>query len=306
MNLKQVKYVRTLAQIGSFSGAAEVLEISQPSLSQYIKKIEQELGVELFERANGRVRITDAGKVYLGAGEKMLKLEADMQNQIKDVAEHKAGSITIGTSPFRCITMMPEIVRRFQKEYPGMHLSIREMTTQELMEATEHGEFDICLTNLPVDETQFCYDVVMEEEILLAVKKGSHFDTRLQKAIGEKQMTVDAALLDGEAFVMLTEQQMMQKELINLCHRFKIQLKTAVVVKSLEAQIEMVSAGIGSAIVPMGIRKSSRMEKEITFYSFAQNMPKRTLAVVYQKEKYLTKPMRDLIEIIKDNREVPI
>lgn len=304
MNLKQMRYVLTLANVGSFSGAAEVLQISQPSLSQYIKKIEQELGVELFERANGSVRITDAGKVYLETGERMLKLETDMFNRLMDVAEHREGSITIGTSPFRCITMMPEVVRVFQKQYPGMHLNIREMTTQELMDATEQGEFDLCLTNLPVDETQFCYDVVMEEEILLAVKKDSVLELRLQKKTGDGKKLDDISLLDGEPFVMLTEQQMMQKELLNLCQRFNIQCKTAVVVKSLEAQIEMVSAGIGCAIVPTGIRKSARLEKEIAFYSFSQKMPKRTLAVVYQKEKYLSKPMRDLIEIIKDNGEV--
>ncbi len=304
MNLKQMKYVLTLANVGSFSGAAEVLEISQPSLSQYIKKIEQELGVELFERSNGSVRVTDAGRVYLETGEKMLNLETDMQNRLKDVAEHKSGSVTIGTSPFRCITMMPEIVRGFQKRYPGMYLNIREMTTRELLDSTEHGEFDLCLTNLPVDENLFRYEVVMEEEILLAVKKESDLDVRLRKYTAEKTDAVDVSLLNGESFVMLTEQQMMQKELQNLCNRFQIELKTAVVVKSLEAQIEMVSAGIGSAIVPMGIRKSTRMEKEIRFYSFLQEMPKRTLAVVYQKEKYLSKPMMDLIELIKDNREV--
>lgn len=304
MNLKQMKYVLTLANVGTFSGAAEVLEISQPSLSQYIKKIEQELGAELFERANGSVRVTDAGRVYLETGEKILRLETDMQNRLKDVAEYKSGSVTIGTSPFRCITMMPEIVRDFRNRYPGMYLNIREMTTQELLDATEHGEFDLCLTNLPVDENLFCYDVVMEEEILLAVKKDSELDVRLRKCMGEKQGAVDVSLLDGEPFVMLTEQQMMQKELQKLCQRFQIALQKAVVVKSLEAQIEMVSAGIGSAIVPMGIRKSKRIEKDISFYSFLQEMPKRTLAVVYQKEKYLSKPMRDLIEIIKDNREV--
>ena len=304
MNLKQMKYVLTLSNVGSFSGAAEVLQISQPSLSQYIKKIEQELGVELFERSNGSVRVTDAGRIYLETGEKMLKMEADLQNRLRDVTEYRTGSITIGTSPFRCITMMPEIVRKFQKRYPGMHLNIREMTTRELLESAEHGEFDLCLTNLPVDESLFHYEVVMEEEILLAVKRGSELDTRLQSYTGGKADSVDVSLLGGEAFVMLTEQQMMQQELRNLCNRFQIDLKTAVVVKSLEAQIEMVSAGIGSAIVPMGIRKSTRLEKEIRFYSFLQKMPKRTLAVVFQKEKYLSKPMRDLIEIIKDNEEV--
>ncbi len=304
MNLKQMKYVLTLAKVGSFSGAAEALGISQPSLSQYIKKIEQELDVELFLRTNGNVEITDAGQVYLETCEKMLKLESDLQNRLKDVSEYRTGSITIGTSPFRCITMMPEVARKFRQVYPGMHLIIREMTTHELLDATEQGEFDLCLTNLPVDEMFFQYEILMEEEILLAVKKGSELDEKLLSCVEKDCDVIDASLLQGQDFVMLTDHQMMQKELHNLCGRFQIDVNTAVVVKSLEAQIEMVAAGVGCAIVPMGIKKSLRMQQNIRFYSFCEDLPKRKLAVIYQKEKYLSKPMLDLIEMIKDNQEV--
>lgn len=73
MNAKQFKYVLTLANQGSFSKAAEVLEISQPSLSQYVKKIEQQIGLPLFDRINGVVRLTDAGRLYINTGRKVLE-----------------------------------------------------------------------------------------------------------------------------------------------------------------------------------------------------------------------------------------
>ena len=75
MNTKQLKYGLVLARDGSFSRAANTLNITQPSLSQYIRKIEKELGTELFDRANGDVRLTDAGRVYLEAGRQILDLE---------------------------------------------------------------------------------------------------------------------------------------------------------------------------------------------------------------------------------------
>ena len=78
MNMKQLKYVLVLAHEGSFSLAADTLGISQPSISQYIKKIEKEQGVELFDRTSGDVRITDAGRIYIEDGRKILDLEKQM------------------------------------------------------------------------------------------------------------------------------------------------------------------------------------------------------------------------------------
>ncbi len=86
MNTKQLKYVLTLVREGTFSRAAEVLNITQPSLSQYIKKIEKEIGLELFDRANGDIRLTDAGRVYVEAGRKILDLEHQMENSFTDLA----------------------------------------------------------------------------------------------------------------------------------------------------------------------------------------------------------------------------
>ncbi len=298
MNLKQMKYVVTLAKDGSFSGAAELLRISQPSLSQYIKKIERELGVELFERTNGRVRITDAGKVYLETGQRMLQLEQDMQNRLKDLAEDKAGTITIGASPFRSITVLPEVVGKFQEMYSGIQLMIQEMATRELLEAAERDEFDLCLTTLPIDERKFRYELVWEEEVGVAVKKGSNLDIYLSKGAVEGNV-IAASLLQGESFVMLPDHLSMQKELDALCFQNDLELKKTVVVQSLATQLEMVAAGVGSALVPMGIQKSVRVQRDIRLYSFSKGLPKRSLVIAYQKGRYLSKPMRDLIEIFK-------
>ena len=86
MNLKQFRYVLTLADEGSFSRAAETLNIKQPSLSQYIKKIEKEVGMELFDRSGGDVRLTDAGRAYIDIGRKMLDLEHQLEGRFSDLA----------------------------------------------------------------------------------------------------------------------------------------------------------------------------------------------------------------------------
>ncbi len=302
MNLKQLKYVLALANAGSFSKAATVLNISQPSLSQYIKKIEEQIGAELFERLNGTVRMTDAGRVYIDIGRKILDLEHQMQSSFLDISQNKSGSIIIGTSPFRSASIMPEVVAAFRNKYPGICPIVTEMETHDLLEAAQRGEFDICFTNLPVDERIFDYEEVSEEELLLAVQKNSCLDKKLKKtgikAENSAFCEVNAKFLDGENFVMLTENQVMQRILDGMSLDLGLNIKASAVVKSIEAQIEMVKKGVGAALVPAGIRKI-KGEESVSYYSLSHKLPKRKLAVIYPKDKQLSVIIKEFIETVK-------
>jgi len=297
MNFKQLKYAKTLAEEGNFSKAAQTLNISQPSLSQYIKKIEQDVGMTLFERAGGDVCLTDAGRVYLEAGRKILDLEAQMRSHVLDLAENKRGTLVIGTSPFRSACMMPAIAAAFRSMYPGMHLVIEERETAALLDGLERGEFDFCLTLLPSDFSRFCYEKITEEELILAVPS-DYAPFRTETITGRKYDALDAKELAGHRFVMITENQMMQRALEHLCRDYQIEVETAVVVKSLEAQIEMVKAGIGIAIVPSGIERFC-LSGEATFYSFSQDLPRREVVVLWRADRYLSNVAKELIKTVK-------
>lgn len=298
MNTKQLEYVLTLSREGSFSKAADVLNISQPSLSQYIKKIESEIGLPLFVRTNGEVQLTDAGQIYLESGKRILDIEHQMAAKIQDVSNHASGTLRIGTSPFRSASMMPTIAKHFQSLYPGMHLIIEEMETQDLIDGCEHGDFDFCLTMLPVDERIFLYDSIMEEELILAVPSSTAPLSTVSLS-NRKYPAIDAKQLTGLPFIMITETQVMQKALNNLCADYNLQINTAAIVKSLEAQIAMVRAGVGVALVPTGIERFCS-DREVRFYSFVQQLPKREVVAIWQKDRYLSQPAKDLIAKIKE------
>ena len=298
MNLKQFRYVLILAQEGSFAKAADLLNISQPSLSQYVKKIEQQLGVLLFNRTGGAVRLTDAGRIYIDAGRRILDIEHHMYGKFNDLAENKTGSIVIGTSPYRSAVMMPVVARRFQELYPGMHLVTEEMTTRELQEAAERGQFDLCLTIMPINEQAFRCERITEEELLLAVP--SSFPKFTAKAVkGRKYPAIDASEINNQPFVMITDRQWMQLVLNNLADEYSLSLKKAIVVKSLEAQIEMVRAGVGIALLPSGIERFC-MPGEVDFYSFVQELPKREVVVIQRRDHQNNCVTDDLIRIIKE------
>ena len=297
MNLKQFKYVLVLASEGSFAKAADVLNISQPSLSQYVKKIEQQLGVELFDRSGGMVRLTDAGRVYIDAGQKILDLEHQMHNQFHDLAEHKTGSVIVGTSPYRSAAMMPVIAKKFQERYPGMHLIVEEMTSLELLVAAEHGQFDLCLTMLPIDERIFSYEKIAEEELILAVP-GTFPLIKAERMPERKYPAIEASAIDQQPFIMITETQMMQQALERIAIDYQLTFKKAAVVKSLEAQIAMVRAGVGMALLPAGIERFCAPD-EVRFYSFKQLLPKREVAAVWRGDRKLNQVTRELLQLMK-------
>lgn len=296
MNTKQLKYVLTLAREGTFSRAAEVLNITQPSLSQYIKKIEKEIGLELFDRANGDIRLTDAGRVYVEAGRKILDLEHQMENSFTDLAASKTGSLIIGAAPYRAAGMLPAIARSFQKIHPGMHLVVREGTTAELAEGMEHGEYDLALTLLPIDGQKFKWEKVVEEELILAVPAGWPKLTA-KKMKDRRYPAVSSAVLNGQKMVMLTEGQFMQNQLKQLLDSSGAEVSAAAVVKSLEAQIEMVKAGVGVALAPSGIERFCN-DSGVTFYSFTDPLPRREVVVMWRKDIRLSGAAEELKGVI--------
>ncbi len=296
MNLKQFHYVLILAQEASFAKAAGILGISQPSLSQYVKKIEKQLGVELFNRTGGNVSLTDAGRIYIDAGRKILDLERQMCSQFDDLAGHKTGSLIIGTSPYRSASMMPVIAKRFREKHPGMHLVVEEMTSQELIEAAEHGQFDFCITMKPVDTRLFRYVDIACEEMVLAVPASMESFPAVSMP-ERKYPAIDAAVIDRQPFVMITEGQLMQRSLHDLSLDYGLSLRKAAVVKSLEAQIAMVRAGMGMALLPSGMERFCA-PGEVRFYSFIQPLPKREVIVMWPKDRYLSQAARDFLDEI--------
>ena len=288
MNLKQFRYVLTLADEGSFSRAAETLNIKQPSLSQYIKKVEKEVGMELFDRSGGDVRLTDAGRAYIDIGRKMLDLEHQLEGRFSDLASFKSGSIVIGISAHRSVALMPPIVSAFKSLYPGITLRIVERYRAELVEAAEHGEFDLVITTLPVDTALFTYETLFVEENVVASKKP------LPSEDGAKYPVISASTLNGLSFAMLNEEHLMQRELDELIEKHGLMLKKEVECTSLEALVEMVKEGIGAAFIPACLAK----DPSLHYYSIKETVPKREIVVMYRREQYLSKAVLDLKELM--------
>ena len=177
-----------------------------------------------------------------------------------------------------------------------MHLVVREGTTVELVEGMEHGEYDLALTLLPIDDRLFRWEKVVEEELILAVPSSySPFTTTTVP--DRKHPAVDASVLNGKSMIMLTDAQFMQKQLENLLLDHHLSVHPAAIVKSLEAQIEFVKAGVGMALMPSGIERFCK-PGDAVFYSFTESLPRREVVVMWRKDQKLSKTAEELKTVI--------
>ncbi len=304
MNIKQLQYVLVLSETQSFSKAAEELNISQPSLSQYIKKIEKEVGLDLFVRAGGNVRVTEAGKVYIEAGRKILDIEHQLQNQLADIEASKTGTIIVGISPYRSVHLMPQVVRRFHEKHPGIKLVLDERSGLELFEGANRGDFDIFVTTPSEKTTSFVTRHMLYEELILAVPKESELYFRLSKEsrrVSDRLFpAIDINKINGEQFISLGEYMPMRLRTDELCSQYNLMFNTVLEVRSNEALISAVTSGVGAAIVPDCLSHYDEDNKRIAFFSFEQEIPRREVVLAYRHDQYLSKPINDLIEIMQD------
>lgn len=301
MNLKQLKYVLVLSREGSFSRAAEVLHISQPSLSQYVKNIEKQIGERLFDRLNGEVRLTDAGRIYVDTGRRILDLEHQMEHQLSDLSSFNSGTVTVGISPYRSVHLIPDVFAAFDRLYPNVQLVIQERSGGELIEAAQRGEFDLCVIALPVDEDVFCVEKIHCEEVLIAVKRESELCQDLSKVAvrmdGRAFPAVDLTLLHGRSVAMLSESMPMRTVTDAMLKQYAVSVKEKIKVNSNETLLSVVESGVCAAFVPSGV--TNRSNGSIAFFSIEQPTPSRDIAIVYRKQQYLSRPMQDLIGIFK-------
>lgn len=301
MNMKQLKYVLVLAEEGSFSRAAEALNITQPSLSQYIKKIEKQQGVELFDRANGYVHLTDAGRIYIEAGKKILDLEHQMENAFSDLAEYKGGTISIGISPYRSVHLMPAVLREFDKLYPDIKLVVNEKSGRDLIDSAIHGEFDLCVIALPVDERLFNYEIISRESAVIAVSKSSPLYSTMRLAAKTESNrdfpAVDIRIVQGKDMAVLKEYMPMRTVTDKILEDNGIEINEKIEVSSNEALLSIVESGVCASFIPSGLTNTSN--EKIAFFSIKQDTTLRDVAVIYRKEQYMSQPILDLIKIFK-------
>src|SRR6266403_1498775 len=169
MEMHQLRYVVAVARAGNFSRAAEQCHVSQPSLSQQILKLEEELGERLFDRMKREARLTPHGEAFLPRALKILE-EVDLaKREASDAQGLLRGRLILGVLPTIAPYLLPELLVAFAKKFPGVEIVVHEDTTAQLLKLAQACEIDFALASRPIQDERMEVKDLFTEELRVAL-----------------------------------------------------------------------------------------------------------------------------------------
>lgn len=172
MEIRPFLYVNQIAECGSMTKAAAALFITQPALSNYISKLEEELGVRLFDRSVTPLRLTYAGERYLAYTRRILMQVGDLEREMRDISRNQRGRIRLGFPGERMICMLPVLLPAFQEKYPGIRIETENGSAEQLVRALREGDVDFVFLPMWEKHRGISHQKIAEEELILVARKG--------------------------------------------------------------------------------------------------------------------------------------
>jgi LysR family transcriptional regulator, hydrogen peroxide-inducible genes activator len=241
MEFHQLRYVCAIADTGNFSRAAERCQVAQPSLSQQVLKLEEELGTKLFDRLGRSIRLTEAGRAFIPRARTILEHMEAARTTAADQNTDFRGSVAVGVIPTVAPYLIPSYAARFAKRYPDAKLRIVEETTSVLVEGLRDLSLDVAILALPLRHKDLELFPIRTEPLFAALS--THHPRASAKSLALKD-------LRGESFVMLRDGHCFRDLSIDTCARARITPHIVFESGQFSSLLGMVAAGVGVSLVP--------------------------------------------------------
>lgn len=306
-NKKDIIY--TIYQEKSFSKAAQKLFIAQPSLSVIVKKIEDDIGLPLFDRTCKPIRMTEAGMEYIRATEAIRHVENAFTNYVDAVNSLQTGTLTIGSNQLLSSLVLPKYISKFITRYPHIHLDLIDDNSIMLKNLISSGQLDLILDNQQLDPEVFEQHVLQTEHLLLAVPVS--FDCN--RGLEPYQLTqsgilqnihitggispVDLNAFSDIPFVFMTQNNDTRERTDAIFRDHAPHMLFEI--DRLVTLYNFVEIGTAASVVSDTLVKNTQHRSEnVVFYKLDSSFARREIYVSYKKNKYYSKAMRSFIELI--------
>ena len=293
MNHRQLQYALLLSATGSFSQAAEKLGISQPAFSKQIISLEKELGIPLFRRENAAVTLTPAGAHFIREARELVLRSDRLHQEMERFRSGEEGTLVIGISQFRGLSMMPAVLEALGKRYPRVRVCLHETTTDILRREAAEGKYDFAVVNLPVNEQELEAIPMEPDSLVLAIPK------KLLPLSGHTEADTDAQLekCSDLPFVATHQGQALRQVFDNLCARRGLQPKISLEVSYLTSVWELVRSGLGAAVLPLQAAEGKDTDR-VLLLPLPDTDYLRQPAVIFRRGQYLPEYAKYAISLI--------
>src|SRR5258708_24966623 len=250
MELHQLRYFCAVAETGSFSRAAEQSHVSQPSLSQQIMKLEDELGARLFDRLGRSVRLTELGKTFLPRARAVLRELEAARGDVLEGKDFIGGSINVGVIPTVAPYFLPPRLTVFSRKFPQVRLTIVEEITPVLLDRLRAGTIDVAILALPLRGHEFESAPLLTERLFAALPKKHKLNSRPSLSLKD---------LRAEPFLLLRDGHCFRDTAVASCGRALLHPQVVFQSGQFSSLLSTVGAGMGVSIVPeIAIEKKSQ------------------------------------------------
>lgn len=297
MNANQLEYAVRLAQVRNFSQLAEELHISQPALSRHIQNLEQELGVKLFDRSTSPLTLTPAGAYFIESAKDLLYKEDQLLKTMGRFKSGEAGRLTIGVSPFRCMYLMPDVVKAVRDKFPGVQVVLHEAASAQLRKETMDGKYDFSILNLPVDESVL--DVIPLEPETLVLAVPNEWAATLPSTPNGQYREVNFGDCEDLPFITVSETQEMRNWFDKICAEADVRPKIVTEAVSLTTAWALAFAGVGATLLPLPFIKRENFEGRLSLFTVKGKSYTRQPAVVTKRGQFRSEYARFAIDYLK-------
>ena len=296
MQVRNPEYYFAVIQEQSISKAAEKLYISKPYLSQYIKKLEMDMGVELIDRTVSPLAPTEAGRMLYEYLERLQNMEKTLNASLHSLRHKEKNTLHIGTSSGRGAVLIPALITQLRKMYPDIDIVLHELPSDKLVELVRSGDCEVAILHRSNIEDDLIYELLVQEKILLCAPK-DHPMVKQGKLLMEDG-TLDLNALSGEKFILPRPNQSLAKIINNIFAKHRLQVGNSIVTTSSTTTLRLVSNGYGFAFLPeTNIQDNTSFYDNVVCFPVMDPPPSFPLVVIYKKSNELFPAAREFINL---------
>lgn len=280
MTITQLTYVLAVAEHKNFTLAAEKCFVTQPTLSMQIQKLEEQLGIQIFDRSKKPIQLTDVGDKIVSQAKNIVN-EAD---RIKDIVDQQKGYIggefKIGIIPTIMPTLLPMFLNNFIKKYPKVNLIIEERTTEEIIRMLKNGQLDAAVAATPLNE-DFLKEVVLYYEPFVAYVPENN------PAYNKKEFDVEDLESNLDNILLLQDGHCFRNNVLNICRNTALLASNRFQIESgsFETMISLADEGLGMTLLPYLNTLNMNIKSAAKLRQFKEPKPSREVSLIFSKKE---------------------